>query len=229
MDKNPKRLIVDCHAHILPRLDHGSRSIDESVTQLGLAASAGIDVVVATSHFYPQETTLEKFLPAREISFTNLCKANVSNAPRIILGAEVLFCEYLSKMEGLEFLCIGENGPLLLEMPFGKWRDEWFEEIFRIRQKLNGRVILAHVDRYDRRYIDFLLDEGFYAQLNVSSLDKLFVSGAYKKWIKGGKIFALGSDLHGTSAGYEPFLRVKEKLGSDFDSIMDRTRTLLDI
>ena len=229
MDKKPNHLVVDFHAHILPRIDHGSRSLEESVAQLGLARSAGVDIVVATSHFYPQETTLEKFLPARDTAYANLCKADIPDTPRIILGAEVLFCEHLSKMDGLESLCIGERGPLLLEMPFGKWRDEWFEEIFRIRKKLNGRVILAHVDRYDRRYIDFLLDEGFYAQLNVSSMDKLFISGAYKKWIREGRIFALGSDIHGTSVGYEPFLRVKEKLGADFDAIMERTRTLLDI
>lgn len=227
MDKEPRRLFVDFHTHILPRLDHGSRSVDESVAQLSLARDAGVDVVVATSHFYPQETTLEKFLPARDAAYADLCRAEVPDSPKIILGAEVLFCEILSKMEDLASLCIGDSGYLLLEMPFGKWRDEWFEELFRIRKKLNGKVILAHVDRYDRRYIDFLLDEGFCAQLNVSSMDKFFVSGACKKWIKEGKIFALGSDIHGTSVGYGPFLRVKEKLGSDFDAIMERTCTLL--
>ena len=229
MNKEPNHLVIDFHTHILPRLDHGSRSVDESALQLNLARSAGVDVIVATSHFYPQETTLEKFLPAREKSYAALCEADLSNAPEILLGAEVLFCEHLSKMDGLDSLCIGDNGPLLLEMPFGKWKDEWFDEIFRIRDKLQGKLILAHVDRYDRKYIDFLLDEGFRAQLNASALNSFFVPGSCKKWIKDGKIFALGSDLHGTSVGYKPFLRAKERLGDDFFSIMERSKSLLGI
>lgn len=229
MNKEPERLVIDFHTHILPRLDHGSHSVDESVLQLKLARSAGVDVIVATSHFYPQETTLEKFLPARERSYAALCEVDLSDAPKIILGAEVLFCERLSKMDGLDSLCIGEDGPLLLEMPFGKWKDDWFDEIFQIRDRLQGKLILAHVDRYDRKYIDFLLDEGFRAQLNASSLNHLLIPAACKKWIKEGKVFALGSDLHGTNVGYEPFLRAKGRLGDDFFTIMDRTKKLLNI
>jgi protein-tyrosine phosphatase len=46
-------MIIDFHAHILPGLDHGCKDLTTAVTQLKMAKKAGIDVVVATSHFYP--------------------------------------------------------------------------------------------------------------------------------------------------------------------------------
>jgi len=42
---------IDFHSHILPRLDHGSRSESDTDGQLRLIAEMGTDTVIATSHF----------------------------------------------------------------------------------------------------------------------------------------------------------------------------------
>ena len=42
---------IDFHSHILPKIDDGSRSVEESVKLLDLMAQDGVSVVAATPHF----------------------------------------------------------------------------------------------------------------------------------------------------------------------------------
>ena len=44
--------VIDFHSHVLPRIDDGSHSSEESLGMLQISASQGIDVMAATSHFY---------------------------------------------------------------------------------------------------------------------------------------------------------------------------------
>jgi protein-tyrosine phosphatase len=46
--------LIDIHSHVLPGLDDGSRSLEESVTMLSLAAEGGTTDIVATPHANPQ-------------------------------------------------------------------------------------------------------------------------------------------------------------------------------
>ena len=57
--------IIDFHSHILPGIDDGSRSVEESIALLQKEAEQGISHVVATPHFYPQLDTPERFLKRR--------------------------------------------------------------------------------------------------------------------------------------------------------------------
>ena len=44
--------MIDVHSHILPWIDDGSRSLEESMEMLRQEAEQGIQRVVATPHFY---------------------------------------------------------------------------------------------------------------------------------------------------------------------------------
>jgi protein-tyrosine phosphatase len=44
--------MIDWHSHILPLMDDGSRSVDESVSMLNLMSDQGVSHVIATPHFY---------------------------------------------------------------------------------------------------------------------------------------------------------------------------------
>ena len=44
--------MIDMHTHILPGADHGSRSVEMSLSLIDAALSVGIDKIVATPHFY---------------------------------------------------------------------------------------------------------------------------------------------------------------------------------
>ena len=43
--------MIDFHSHILPEIDDGSKSYEESVEMLEEARRAGFDAVISTSHY----------------------------------------------------------------------------------------------------------------------------------------------------------------------------------
>ena len=62
-------MMIDFHSHILPKVDHGSNSLETSIKQLELAKKYGVTDVVATSHFYPQSNCDSAFLDRRDAAF----------------------------------------------------------------------------------------------------------------------------------------------------------------
>lgn len=222
--------LIDFHTHILPRLDHGSRSSQVSLGQLGIMAKAGVDTVCATSHFYPQEVLVSNFLKARDASFDRLLEVCGDMArPKIVLGAEVLICEGLDQMEGLESLCLEGTNVLLLEMPFSA--GAWTSRLYRTVAEISERGIcpvFAHVDRYPHKLVEALFDMGLMAQLNAGSLDRWIKPKHLIRWIDEGVIVALGSDLHGDrQEAYDPYRKVCASLGDRAAQIMEKTERLL--
>ncbi len=221
---------IDFHAHILPRLDHGSRSSQVSMSQLRLMQAAGVDTVCATSHFYPQEILVKSFLEARDASFHRLLEVmGDTPRPKIILGAEVLICEGLDQMDGLEGLCLEGTNLILLEMPFsaGAWNQRLYQTVADIADR-NITPVFAHVDRYPQKLIEPLFEMGFTAQLNASSLDRFFKPKHLMRWIEAGVITALGSDLHGAAEeSYQPYTKVCAALKEHTSRIMAATEQML--
>ena len=114
----------------------------------------------------------------------------------VALGAEVLVCEGMEKMDGLELLTIEGTNTILLEMPFHEWSNEIIETVFKI-SKMDLKVVLAHIDRYPKAQVERLLEFEVNAQLNAKCLASIFTGGKYMGYFEQGKIVALGSDLHG--------------------------------
>lgn len=216
---------IDFHAHLLPAADHGSDGIETSRRQLRLACEAGIDCVVATPHFYPRREQIESFLPRRAASAEALQQE--AAFPRVLLGAEVQLCRNLHHVERLDELCVAGTRVLLLELPpdFSLRVYEQTLDALLYERKLTA--VLAHIDRYDAQLIDFLLDWGFYGQLNASSFCHFFTRRRSLDWAKSRRVVALGSDIHGVRTGYTEFVRAKKLLGADYDALMQRTQALL--
>ncbi len=221
-------MTIDFHAHILPRCDHGCKSSAMALEQLRLIKGYGTDAVVATPHFYPNEDSISSFLDGREGAIDAMRrKLPLSELPTVYPAAEVLVCEGLHKMEGLERLTIAGTNVILLEMPFGRWNDVLLETILGVRSR--GLVpVLAHIDRYDILAVKELLDKGVLAQVNADAFGFFKSAKVYKALAAEGKIVALGSDLHGTGRkACRRFLYMKRKLGPLVDEIFARSAALL--
>ena len=141
---------VDFHSHILPGIDDGSASLEESVSMLQQEAKQGIRCVVATPHFYAQHDMLEHFLMRRREASEKLLQSMEEHPelPSIVLGAEVYFFPGMSNCEELSELTIGNTGYMLLEMPPAPWTTKMYGELEEIRAKRDIIPIIAHVDRY---------------------------------------------------------------------------------
>ena len=141
----------DMHAHILPMADHGSDSVETSLAQLRLAKAAGVDVILATPHFYLRERdTVSAFLARRAQAMEQLqaaITASGEDLPRIVLGAEVTLQVDLDALPDLEKFCIADTNFILIEMPDFKWSG-WVHRALDAIYQRGLRPIIAHLDRY---------------------------------------------------------------------------------
>lgn len=216
-------MVIDFHAHILPGADHGCRSQEENRRQLALAREVKVDLVVATPHFYPHKESLEHFLEKRKQACMQLEERERS---MVRIGAEVFVCHGMERLPQIEKLCIEDTDIILLEMPDGSWSTDLLDTVVEIQNTRGLRVVLAHVDRYDKRGIQQLFDQGICGQVNAEALSSLFVKKHLKDWIWNGDIVALGSDIHGVKNGYHDFSKVKKFHKEWFDVLMERTEQL---
>ena len=191
--------LTDWHSHILPGVDDGVATMEESLEILKEYEDLGVKKVWLTPHImedYPNET--EKL----KERFEELKKAWEGNLEIALASENMLDTLFESRLENNDFLPIGEEGNhLLVETsyftpPYGM--DEMLANI----QKKGYYIILAHPERY--RYMEEkdykkLKDMGLLFQMNYLSLVGAYGETARKKgeWLlKKGYINYLGSDIH---------------------------------
>ena len=215
----------DMHAHILPQADHGSDSIETSLAQLRLAREAGVDVIVATPHFYLREhDTIDAFLARRQVAFETLQAAMLATGetfPRILLGAEVTLQVDMEHLPDLEKLCIADTDYILLEMPDYKW-SSWVHRSLDAIYQRGLRPIIAHLDRYDEHCANALLDGDALIQINATALSHFFTRAKWRDLIAKDYVHFLGSDIHGADAnGYSSYLKALKYLGPFGSQLME--------
>lgn len=191
--------MTDFHSHILPQVDDGSESIEESLMMLEALSTQGVHRVVATPHFYANDESVGRFLERRQQAYDLLNNSSSEN-PQIILGAEVKFYDGISRLDELKSLCVQGTKLLLLEMPFSKWTEYTVRELIDISSDGRVTVVLAHFDRY----LSFqssevwyrLLDSGILMQMNADYINNFFSRHKAISFFKKGTVHFLGSDCH---------------------------------
>ena len=196
--------MTDFHSHVLPEMDDGSRSVEESLEMLAMSWQQGVRHMAATPHFYAEENSPEEFLKRRAVSAEKLQKAveGRENLPILHLGAEVRYYEGFSQTQSLEKLKIQGTDLLLLEMPFAPWTERMFREIRNAQQRLGCTVVLAHIERYlhDQTisgFWDRVEESGALVQANGEFFLTRFQKRKAYLLFKQGRIHLLGSDCHG--------------------------------
>ena len=194
--------MFDCHCHILPGIDDGSKNVDMSLEMLKMSAEQGVEGIIFTPHFYADENGPEKFLERRAKALEEL-EANLDKlerVPQYLTGAEVHYFRGMSRVDSLESLCIGKSDYILIEMPFRDWQANFIDEIEEISKVLGLKVIIAHIERYfdqDRRLVKRILDNpDLLIQCNAEFFIEKPTTNKALKLLKSGRIDLLGTDCH---------------------------------
>lgn len=194
---------TDFHSHILPCVDDGSASVEESLAMLRALRQQGIRRVVATPHFYPQSDNPAAFLKRRNAAMAQLREAMAAEKglPSIELGAEVYFFHGISDCAQLPQLTIGGKRCILIEMPPSPWSEAMYRELEGIYKKQNLIPILAHIDRYVRPFRTYgILKRLKTMPVLVQANAEFFLSGKTASFagrlLRDGYIHLLGSDCH---------------------------------
>lgn len=215
--------MIDFHTHLLPQIDDGSHSVQESTEMLRELYRQGVDTAVATPHFYGDRMTLNAFVQNRDRAYEKLLPLLDKQMPAVIVGAEVAFFEGIGHSEAIRELCIGASDTLLLEMPFTPWTPRMLSEVEDIRYRRDIRVVLAHIERYlpmqSEAICRQLFTGGLTLQMNAETLLSFRTRRMGLHLLESGRVQVLGSDCHGMQ--YRPprmaeaAERIRKKLGEE--------------
>ena len=216
--------MIDWHSHILPKVDDGSKSVEESLAILRELKLQGVDTVIATPHFYANDESVEEFLKRRQKAYENLKPSLSADLPEIHLGAEVSYYTGISRLEGLCKLKIEGSDLLLLEMPVAKWTEYTVRELVELSSLVGTRIMLAHVERYfplqSSETLERLYESGILTQMNAGCLLRFSTRRKAIRALKDGAIHFIGTDCHNLSSRppkmADAVSVISKKIGEDF-------------
>lgn len=205
---------IDMHSHILPGLDDGAQSMNETLEMLRIACREGITHIIATPHYKS-----DRFPANAERLRDTMAKVQQAAAKEdipIVLhaGNEIYYNSELEEKFDSGALCtMGDSEYVLVEFsPFESYK--YIRNAMEDIMGLGYTPILAHVERYecmckDNKCVAELKAMGCDIQVNASSVTgdngwriKHFVH----KLIKEELVDYIGTDAHNTE-GRKPAMK----------------------
>lgn len=216
--------MTDWHSHILPQMDDGSKSVEESIALLKALKGQGVNRVIATPHFYANDETVEDFIKRRQKAFEKVSAHLNDELPNVLLGAEVSFYSGISRLDGIGRLKIENTDLLLLEMPFSCWTEYIVRELLELSSSGEFTIMLAHIERYfslqNASVWQRLYDSGILMQSNASFFNDFFKKKKAINLLKSEKIHFIGSDCHNMTSRppelQKAYDYITKKLGEEF-------------
>ena len=219
---------VDIHCHILPGVDDGSQTPEETKAMLQKAWDEGIQIMVATPHYHKQRGKNDIELIKKQLLLTRKLAKEVHPKMQICLGMEIYYGEDVPELlkEG-RVVSIRKSRYILVEFSLG---DE-FQYILNAVRKLQmsgHTVIIAHIERYnclrkDISNVEYLREMGAYLQVNTGSITGSYgrsVKKFLREVLKAHLVQLVGTDAHGserrTPKMQEAYKEVVKRCGEEY-------------
>ena len=110
--------MIDLHSHIIPNVDDGSKSVEETFEMLKEAKQVGFEAVISTSHYI--ENTYESNVAERTV-WINALQENLQKTGidlKLYLGNEIYFTEnIIHLLEEGKATSINNSNYVLFEFP----------------------------------------------------------------------------------------------------------------
>ena len=215
--------MIDLHVHILPGIDDGPRTLEDSLEMARLAVADGITTMVATPHLFRRRSVdFHELLRPQDIRQAverfneHLAEENIDLT--VLPGCEVpLFPEIIKFFDEDRVLTINDGQCYIcLEMPDSVIPPATEDIIFQLSSR-GITPIITHPERNPIFYempqkLKRFVSLGCLAQITARSLTRGFgwgVSRFTKKLVKQGLVHIMATDAH--SVGSRPPL-MKEAL-----------------
>lgn len=194
----------EVHCHILPNVDDGPESMEESIRMLELYYRDGVRTIYVTPHFRKNmfepspKKVKEQYVKLKEEA------AQIGDGIKLLLGCEFhATMDMLEMLESRECLTMGSSSSVLLEFSA-------LSEFAFIRERCYSLLshgydpIVAHAERYsvlakDITKIEELVEMGVYIQINAESIlgkEGFMMKRFCKKMMDRNLIHFIGSDAH---------------------------------
>ncbi len=197
------RFKVDIHSHLIPGIDDGSQTMDETIAMLAKFQSLGYKKVITTPHVMSDSfpNTSENILAGLEDVREEIKKVGLTI--EIEAAAEYYFDEtFIAKIKTKDLLTFGDNY-VLLEFAFHS-PPQYIDQMFFELQSRGYRPVVAHFERY--MYYLGKIDQatewrrkGINIQININSLFGHYgpeIKKQAERLIDAGEFDFIGTDCH---------------------------------
>ena len=192
--------MVDIHSHILPEVDDGSRSVEQSLSMLETLVSKGVTDIVCTPHYRWQYNLSQENVKEKFDKFVSAVKGK--NIPvRLYLGREVYELRGLSRI-------IRENPDMIMNgKPYVLGEFDFYEKkdpansAYELK-KSGYTLIVAHAERYNYLTLEDIYEikrNGGLIQVqgrSVTKRVKKFFGGRGKELVSEGVVGGVASAIH---------------------------------
>ena len=198
--------ITDIHNHILPAIDDGAATVEDSLELLEKFKNLGITKFICTPHimndFYPN--TSQTITGALERLKTGIAQTDSLKNTEIRFAAEYMMDQSFSDLLQAEKLLTLKDNMVLVEMSYFQAPINLNEILFNL-QTSGYKPVLAHPERYafyhakDLSKYEELKNRGCLFQLNTLSLTPHYGSNMQKfayRLLENEMIDFIGSDTH---------------------------------
>ncbi|MBD3638416.1 MAG: capsular biosynthesis protein [Crocinitomicaceae bacterium] len=178
-------LKTDLHSHLIPGIDDGSKSMDDTLNMLRKFSELGYKKVITTPHIMSDFYRNNPEIILGGLEKVRIAKEEAGIQIEIEAAAEYYLDEYFRELiEKNELLTFGDNH-VLFELSFAEEPPRVKDTIFSLVTE-GYHPIMAHIERYPYYIekwdvLEDFKDRGCLLQLNINSL-----SGHYgphiKKW-----------------------------------------------
>lgn len=212
--------MIDFHSHIIPEIDDGSRSIEETMLLLEEAQKAGFKTVISTSHYVSEHYEFDEQSRKQFLDLIKIAANNSGINMELCLGSEI-YADYdiVEILEEHKASTINDTNYILFELPM-------HEQIPNLKNMIylllgNGYIpIIAHPERYDYvkedpNWLIEYIEIGVLFQANFASIIGLYGKEAQKTvklLLKNNMIHFLGSDVHNANTIYPRMPEILEEL-----------------
>lgn len=196
--------IIDMHCHLLPGVDDGAASLQQSLNMLRISMAEGVKVVVATPHLVCDGS--ERLCAAKIMEAyrkTESMSNDLGLSVRLKLGYELLLSPSLLHLCNLSDYAIEGTNRLLVEPSISEPPTELDELLYDL-DHINMGLILAHPERNhwlakDMAYLTELMQRGVLLQVNAGSIMGKWgreVTQHARQMALRGLVHLIGSDGH---------------------------------
>lgn len=195
--------VIDLHCHVLPGIDDGPKTIEDSLALARAAAAGGTTTIVATPHVSWEYANSATAI-TRAVARLNRRLAAEGVAVEICRGAEIAMTRVgdIAPRE-LSRLTLGKGRWLLVEPSFSPVV-EGLEGVVAALQDAGHQVVLAHPERCpafhrDRSTLERLVGSGALASVTAGSLTGQFGTAVRRlsfDLVRDGLAHNVASDAH---------------------------------
>lgn len=195
---------TDMHCHLVPGVDDGSKSFDESLACIRTMWEVGYRKMYITPHFqFPRFQNDEEDIKNRFKAVVDHVHQQGIEMEFVGVGGEYRIDDgFPARMENPKFLTLKDNR-LLVELSLHQPRMGLEQTLFDLQMK-GYELILAHPERYpylnsNSAQLERLKEMGVMFQVNVLSLGGFYGDVSRRegfKMIENGWVELLGTDMH---------------------------------